>query len=536
MRWAMTHWTARSTCSFLVAGPRCGFYISIAADFAFGESNSGNMLKIFKFFTVGIFLSCLAAAQAVYAQTRFAIQDTPNVNWVSASPGEPSYEGYYPGQTTGTISSNKTWDGYTILEFCDYIAGGKVGAYQRTILKIGGFTGDPGKSWLNNAQVNGVTFIGSSASTYSYSSGSATWTFGGGPAFDKANPAATVITHNGNGADVGLRWLIVGVNYAPPGQHSDVNYNNSTMQGTNTTTANSWNSNTTYSVSVKVSGGIPGIEGGSITGETSTSYGQEQDANTGIAVSTSTTYTDVIDGPASSSVGVDHDYDVIWVWLNPQTSYVLGQNEIALTGYSFNAQDGTEEMEVVPLYVSWLKNPSSIPANVASRLARTWDTSGLGGFTANDYAQILSSDPFATTGYNPSSDTGHRFDLVGGQTFSYSPPPAGGQPVTQNFSVTTSTTSTSGQGASSSHSTSWKVTYTNSTTVLEAATTITGMLSVGNTMTTTDKWSSTINSQSGKAASFSITGPATADNYTGPTVMQVWRDNVYGSFMFNPVQ
>ncbi|HEX8758146.1 MAG TPA: hypothetical protein VF745_17550, partial [Steroidobacteraceae bacterium] len=57
-----------------------------------------------------------------------------------------------------------------------------------------------------------------------------------------------------------------------------------------------------------------------------------------------------------------------------------------------------------------------------------------------------------------------------------------------------------------------------------------------NTYQWTDSWSSTINSQTGKTASYSITGPASTDNYTGPISFQVWRDNIYGSFMFYPVQ
>ena len=54
------------------------------------------------------------------------------------------------------------------------------------------------------------------------------------------------------------------------------------------------------------------------------------------------------------------------------------------------------------------------------------------------------------------------------------------------------------------------------------------------TYTTTNKNSSTVTSGTMQAANFSITGPASTDNYTGPTAMQVWKDNVYGTVMFFP--
>jgi hypothetical protein len=35
--------------------------------------------------------------------------------------------------------------------------------------------------------------------------------------------------------------------------------------------------------------------------------------------------------------------------------------------------------------------------------------------------------------------------------------------------------------------------------------------------------------------SYSVTGPQSSDNYTGPVSFQVYRDNIYGSFMFYPL-
>jgi hypothetical protein len=471
------------------------------------------------------------ATVSAQAQSRFSVVDTPSITVGSnVTAGNPGYQGYYQG-IVGSISSPTTFDGYTIVAFADNFRGGKVGGYFATVLKISGFSADPGKAWLTGAQANGLVFAVSSA-TYTYSAGQANWSFGGGPIFEKANPAPTFIAHGGQGVDIGPKYQILGVDYAPPGQHSTVSYNNSAMQGTSTSTVNTWTNTTGFTATLESGASLAGILHGTITAVFSTSYAQETDANSSIAISTTTSRTDTVQGPASSAVGVDHDYDVVWVWLNPIASYVVGPNKVRFTGYAFNAADDAQIMEVVPLYVYWLKNPSTIRADVAARLARSWDAGGLGGLTATDYANILAADPFSSVNYNPSTDPGHRFDLASGQSFNYEPPPPGGQPITENFSVATQTTSSSGQGAMTTNTTAWSVEFKTGANVLAE---VQSDFKVSNMYTTTSKWSSAINSATGKMASFSITGPTTADNYTGPVIMQVWRDNIYGSFMFVPV-
>ncbi len=88
-------------------------------------------------------------------------------------------------------------------------------------------------------------------------------------------------------------------------------------------------------------------------------------------------------------------------------------------------------------------------------LARSWDTTGLGGLTTADYATPLAADPFGgnSASFNPTTDTSGRFNLQAGYTFSYAPPPAGGQPITQTLhSVQSSETTKVGQGATYSYS------------------------------------------------------------------------------------
>ena len=245
-------------------------------------------------------------------------------------------------------------------------------------------------------------------------------------------------------------------------------------------------------------------------------------------------------GPASSAVGVDHGYDVAFVWLNPKLSLTTTNvtTNMIWNGYSYDARDDANEMEVSPLYTAWLTGAISIPSNVASRLERSWDTV-LGGLTTADYTTIADRDPFvANADYNPNNDGSGRFDLTGNSTFTYEPPPAGGQPITQTYSLTYSTTSSAGQAATDTYSTSYAIDNSYSAgfnlTVFSAS--VNNDFKSSDSLTITDKYNLMDAATTGQGASLSITGPEASDNYTGPAEFQVWKDNVYGTFMFFPAR
>jgi hypothetical protein len=61
-------------------------------------------------------------------------------------------------------------------------------------------------------------------------------------------------------------------------------------------------------------------------------------------------------------------------------------------------------------------------------------------------------------------------------------------------------------------------------------------LKTSTTLTWTHKYSSLNTQKVGQNASWSVTGPAASANYTGPTLFDVYQDNVYGTFMFYPQQ
>lgn len=319
---------------------------------------------------------------------------------------------------------------------------------------------------------------------------------------------------------VAVKYQILGVDYAPPGAQSYVNYTTNNTRGTSTSNSSTY-ANT---VSVSVSNLHDTIDG---TG----SYTQESDSTSSITVEGSTTSGIIVRGPANSSVGVDHDYDIIWVWLNPIIELdVNSATSLQWAGYTYNPNDPVNEMDVVGIPVVELKSPSLMPEGLVEALARSWDTAsppGQAALTAADYATILDADPFeVNASFNPNTDSTGRFTLQSGESFQYLPPPPGGQPTTETYSLNSQSTSSAGQGAKYSYS----VGISSEGSFFDLIS-----LKTADTYTATDSWSSTVTNTTGQIASLSITGPSASDNYTGPINIQVWRDNIYGSFMFYAV-
>jgi hypothetical protein len=327
------------------------------------------------------------------------------------------------------------------------------------------------------------------------------------------------------------KYLVLAVTYAPPGSASYVNYSNSTAQGTSTNLSNTFTNATNVSVTA-TTGASLGIFSAQSSITASADYTYEKDSSSSIALNQTTSYGRQIPGPSSSAQGVNHAYDVIWVWLNPVANLSINPDgSLSWRGYSYDASD-VNEMDIVPLYVSWLQNPSTIPASVQTALARNWDTSGTGALTPADYSVILTRDPMLNSSFNPNTDTSHRFDLEGGTVFNYEPPPAGGQPITETYSLAYQTTTTQGQGASDTYSVGLSIDAKFNASIAIAKASLD--VKVSNTSTWVNKWSTLNTGTVGQTASLSITGPATTDNYTGPTRFQVFKDNVYGTFLFYP--
>jgi hypothetical protein len=342
------------------------------------------------------------------------------------------------------------------------------------------------------------------------------------------------------------KYMVLAVVYAPPGSKSSVDYGTSTMMGSSVSISNSFNNSNSLSISIGGSASIFG-NGGSVTGTASTAFSQEEDSSTSIDISKTSSNDTVVPGPQSDAVGVDHDYDTIYIWLNPVVTlgFVPG-GTISQGAFSYDMTDPCLCMDVISLQVAQLKNPALITdPTTLHYLARTWAQNLVNGsspgLTNADLLQIAQADPFVA---NPSytltlqtqSDgsvcsTDQRFCSADNQDIPYEPPAPGGQPSTNKGSLQYSKTTTEGTGSTYTEQVGFSLDI--KATVGFIAQLNTELKAMSN-LTWTQKFSSTNTQKTGQTASWSVTGPAASANYTGPTLFDVFTDNVYGTFMFYP--
>ena len=356
------------------------------------------------------------------------------------------------------------------------------------------------------------------------------------------------------------KYIIVGVTYAPPGNLSSVNYQNSNLVGNTIDISHTFTNTTT--VSVSVSGGIKawsaGIDGTGTAGATSTtSFSQSSSDSSTVTVSKTTAQSNLTMGPASSFVGIDHDFDVVWLWLNPLLTMRFDPNNpnaITWTGYGFDPDD-QPEVDILPVFVGWLNGDFAVPPNVAGVLARTWAAgqnwpAGQGpGITGpgpgTDFAQILQADPFGQCTPSPANCPTTvdltRFTLSNNQNMVYEQPPPGGQPITQTYSLTYVNTSTIGHSTSSSFSQEFSLEQNFGFHVFGIG--VTADIKESNKLQWDDKEQKTITNTGTNVATASLTGPTCTVSgntcnpfYDGPVEFSVYQDNQYGTFMFFPVK
>lgn len=348
------------------------------------------------------------------------------------------------------------------------------------------------------------------------------------------------------------KYVILGVTYAPPGPSSYVDYTNSNLVANETDLSSSFSSGYSITITVSASGGILGYESGGVTGTSTTSYTQQSNTSSSVTVSKTTTTSDKISGPTNGYVGLNHDYDVIWLWLNPVTNFVAtaGSTDIQWTGFGYSTLD-QPGMDVYPVYVGWLNGDIAVPSTVQSVLARSWAAgevwpSGQGpGLTSTDYQTIEASDPYWDCTPKPSACpttvSGTRFTgpLSGGD-FVYQQAAVGGNPITQTYSEEYQNTTTQGQGATYTFQQIFAIeeTFKGGWLIGE----LQASLKEQSTLTWMTQWNNKITDANSSTAMLSITGPpcvvsgdACNPVYTGPTEFDVYQDNLYGTFLFFPL-
>jgi len=416
------------------------------------------------------------------------------------------------------------------------------------------------------------------------------------------------------------KYQVLTVVYAPPGSASSVTYSNSESSGS----TESISTQTTSSVSESIEFGLQWEtpwSGGSITDTISTGWGTQNSNGTSISIASTQGNSVATAGPVSSSLGVNHDNDVIYILLNPVVDTTASGpgtgTSVAFSwaGLQYNSCDLTDSQfspnvyqgvggcdpnqypfpDIIGIPVWCLKNPYYPGQSCVQWLtytSRAWDAVAWGNgnnsklplgpmLTLQDYADILSADPFVTQTLvlpnqtadsychpsygvnidpndaetvpatptsappygtwpappqppfcgapnNGSNVTSQRFNAY--DQVQYPQPGVNGEP--QTYSGTLSYQQTTGISSSSQNTNSagnafnisgWGGFFGNG-------------LSTGVDKTQQWTWQQTTATSQTQGntntASYSITGPQASDNYQGPVTFNVYQDNVFGTFAF----
>ncbi len=380
----------------------------------------------------------------------------------------------------------------------------------------------------------------------------------------------TFDNHEGVTGVINPKYMIMGITYAPPGQASTVTYTDTNYVGNTTTLSNSFQNTEGVEVSLTVTGSA------NATGDCCNWANLSTSGSAGYSWSQTTTNQNTITVTGQTSSGwttpgtynyfspVDHDYDIIWIWLNPVVILTIdSSNPSALpvwNGYGYDTTDPANGVEVVGVPVGCLNGDNPTGVNCPQYLYplsrwwvsnQTYPNGDVPALTPTDYANILKADPFTNPNYTvidgPGPQTGAtttdgRFThatIPGGSAneiayyFQESPQ----WKDTYTYTYTDSTTAS--QSAENKTTISWgisdsfaggffftevtyKVTYTGSV-VLDNKT------ETSITNTTTDSASTTIEGPP-------CTGSPCSPLYSGVPPQfgdfDVYQDNLYGSFMF----
>lgn len=297
------------------------------------------------------------------------------------------------------------------------------------------------------------------------------------------------------------KYQVMTVVYAPPGtaggaSTSQVVYSSSSSAGTTSSISKSLNKSLSVSATV-------GDES-AVSGSASFSASRTETDTSSIDIQKSHSFDLTVGGPAED--GINHELDQIWLCLNPL--YTITADNWSNVSWAMGV-DGSE-MRIQYVYVGWLKNPSKMPSNVRATLDKA-------GLTTDDYAQLLSTHPFA------SGTTIDKNRYMGtGQSFPYNPPygPDYTVPVqtyTQENSITVSESRTV------------EVQYGVSVKMTQG---IEGVFSLEQTASMQWTNTNTTGSSSSKSQSASVSVGGPSYGYTGPTDVLVYWDTVYNTFMF----
>lgn len=331
-------------------------------------------------------------------------------------------------------------------------------------------------------------------------------------------------------------YLVVSIAYAPPaagnsnGNQSYVDYTNTTELGSDTTFSSSFQDSDTLTMTASLL---------DVKGSISSQYSQEEDTSQSIAIDQSSSMSNSYPGDYPANVvGLDHDNDIILVWLNPALdcaaeaawSYSPSSFPAAIQCVEYDPKGAPGDpdsqygiQDIVEIAAGVLNGDYPMQTQLSTLLQQH-------GLTSTDLANILAQDPFGTCGANISCVTqvgtpDARF-YSDGVAVDFE-----NLGTTHQYTLTYKETNTDGEGGSSSFSLGFTLSGSLSFKNIWSAT-----LTRQNTLTWTNKWNTTTTSMTGQSALATLVEPPPGVPYSGPIQFGVFQDNVYGTFMFYPTE
>src|SRR5664280_1052904 len=317
------------------------------------------------------------------------------------------------------------------------------------------------------------------------------------------------------------KYYALSVVYAPPGSAGgtagSVSYESSDATGTSMSVSDSFETGAAIAASVGY---------GVVVGAVYSTSSSTEDTST---IEARRQLSQGLDVPCQNADGIDHNRDMIYLWLNPQVNVKVCGNTIEWSPAVDPSRPSNlpEPGMTTFVYAGELKDPATMHPSRRQQLISA-------GITEADYPAILAHDPLAAPSsigrYSPLISTNdpsahpHRYAYL--TNFDYQPPyKPDDELLTQHY------------GVSNKDATSSTTTYTDSTSV---ACVIGGGISLGlfsAAVTAEKQWTLTNSTTYATSASHeqSATVHLTQPSYAwkGQQKVLVWWDTRYSTFAFS---
>jgi hypothetical protein len=379
-----------------------------------------------------------------------------------------------------------------------------------------------------------------------------------------ANTVQEVVSSGTVSGYINPKYLVVGVVYAPPGASSTVAYSTSNTFSSTSNISQLFGSNTQVSVSISGQTGVKGVFQATVTGTTTTSASQSFTSTSSITKSFGQTVQNTYAGTPAFNSPVNHNYDQILIWLNPVLLLSVYPNQVSkgvlFNGYGYDQADtNVQGLDIVPVPVGCLNGafPAANCNQYTNEFSRSWANgkqvfaSGqVPALTQTDLSAIANLDPFSNSNYvfspnqtYPITTQDGRFTLSGNVNgsydyFTYSQAQPGQQPNRTMLTNVYTDMSTLGKSTTKTYQEAFGVDQKyeggsflgNLVVNIGTTQTFTWTDTVGSSVTNTNTQTDTATIVDPACNGSSVCVPA----YTGPIQWNVFQDNIYGTFEFQP--